>query len=193
MIFTYLCRHGIHGIWLDKNNQYDKPEEINDLKDRDDLAIHYHGKTFLVEDLENWTVVLSYRKDLFDQYCSYLIASYTNQYVTYDKKINLIPIRVDINHAVVIAKQFYDYPSQVRKLMLDHRPWKHIIEIAYEEIGPNYQGLFKKIPILHRNYNDQIEETSNKSPNDLNKFIHKFEMTKSIFKNKFRKLYRIKL
>jgi len=193
MIFTYLCRHGMHGIWIDKFNQFYNQKEIDEFDKRDELVIHYHGKTFLAEDLENWTVILNYRNDLFAQYCSHRIASYTNQYTYYDKIVHLRQIRIDIDRAVIEAKSHYDYRFDVRRLMLDHRPWKNVIEITHEEIGANYQGLFKRLPIAGKTYNDQMPETSKKSLYDPKRFIYNFEATKKIFREKFYEAYGIKL
>lgn len=196
MIFTYLIRHGYYGMHIDQCNQFMNyvPEMKDAFLHKDRIVIHYHGRTFMPPDPENYTVILNNRRDIFSSYCSRQISKKIGQWTEYKNYDKNLMIRLKIDDEMLLeCKHLYGHFIGIQRLMLDHRPWKKIVKIDYEDIGDNYDNLFNLLPINRYNYIAELEERSQKSPYTLERHIYNFENTRKLFNDRFKKRYGIKL
>lgn len=192
LIFSYFQRHHIDSIVIDKDNQFQRPEHREIFHNSDRFVAHYHGKTFLAEDLENWTLILNYRKDFFDQYCSYVIARTTGQWTLYPKRKRIPKIRIDLYDALHKTAEWISHREMVYSLMIDNRPWGRIVEIPYEQLIENKDILFEILPLGDNNLFDPYLYTgSEKSPYDKRQLIYRYDFEKTRFYIELKK-YRAK-
>lgn len=174
LIFSYFQRHHIDSIVIDEYNQFNRLYHKDIFCKSDYFVVHYHGKTFLAEDLHNWTVIMNYRKDLFDQYCSYIIAEKTDQWTLYDKIKKFPKISLDMEDMIDKTLEWVEHRKTVERLMIRDRPWKKTIDIYYEQIIPDDRLLFELVP-LSGCYDADMYTGSEKSPYDKKKVISNYE------------------
>lgn len=189
IILSYFQRHHIESIVIHEDNQFAQPEHREIFHKSDCFAVHYHGKTFLAEDLENWTLIYSYREDLFEQYCSYVIGRTTGQWTLYPELKRFPKIKIDLKEALIAADWLTAHRKTVESLMIDNRPWSRIVKISYEQLIENKNLLFEVFPLGDKSLFDPNFYTgSEKSPYNKRQIIYRYDFERTRFYSELGKI-----
>lgn len=192
ILVNFFLKCGVPVIHIGENDLCRNDEELELLERSSELAVHYHGKTFIPNDPENWTLIVNYRKDLFDQCCSHIIARHTNEYVIYDKIPKIFGLHLNSSLIIHEAKFHYDYVFTVLKSMVGTYPWKSVVFISFEEITNDHALLFEYFPQFKHRFNNEIPGLSQKSSYPIDRCILSYKRRKKEFKKKFFDRYGIR-
>ena len=115
-----------------------------------DSIIHTHNPLFFTkENRENNTVVISYRRNLFDTVISKLISNYTLEYTSYtNKEVSISITETEFCNMYYFCKCFYK--------LIDLSKFDVVIYVEFEELIANPLYLFSKFgEASEMNYNTQ--------------------------------------
>lgn len=155
------------------------------LKDIDetfnDLVIRSHDSSFIPDDPENYILILSSRKNKFDQYCSHKIAQRTKNYngmPPFDPTLNTISINIE--DAKNNIREYREWDQKIRE-QANIFKWKKFIEVSYEDIKDSFNILFKLFP-LEKKYQPTNNFDRKKSPYNFENYIYKYNKLNEKFK-----------
>lgn len=189
ILLTYFARCGIPFIHLNDNDTFVNKSDSTVFKENKELVIHYHGMTFLPHDLEKYTVIISYRNDIFDQYCSHLISIHTKETRHYSKPIDSLNLNIDLENAVNYSLLLYNYNFIVQKNMIKTLPWKKIVYLSYEDVNDNVENFLQCFENLRDRYDESTPTThiSERSPYVIKEEIINYQNMKNRFYQRFLK------
>lgn len=183
ILLTYFARCGIKSTHIFHEMIQDSRRIDEDQYEREkEFVLHYHGNTYVPKDSENYTVIISYRKDLFDQYCSHKIAGHLKETVYYEKPRKIFALRIDNKRAIHEANFHYQYPYTVLKHIVGIKPWRSVNFISYEEIKDDPTVFFEHFPHLKDRYDETVAAASEKSPYPVKDHILNYDRTKKQFR-----------
>lgn len=194
ILLTYFAQCGIrsahiyHELLQDNHHQIDEDQ----YEKENEFVLHYHGNTYVPKNPENYTVIISYRRDLFDQYCSHKIARHLDETVYYKKPRKIFALRIDPKRAIHEAYFHYQYPFIVLKNIVGHRPWRDVKIISYEEIKDNPALFFDHFPDLKNRYDPNAKAASEKSLYPIKDHILNYEKVKKQFREILYERYTIR-
>lgn len=158
--------------WVGKTGTKDRNIDWTNLPDN--VIVHSHDFTDLPINKEEWHLIFTYRRDLFDQLCSILYCQHTGEWTFYaDNKIRN-PIELTLNDMIDAYTKWCAKPDHATKIekLLNYQ-WKTKTIASYEEMSSDITCLNHLKPTDPPENAEKID-VSHSSKHDYSKLISNY-------------------
>lgn len=140
------------------------------------IIVHSHDSEDLPNNFEDWHLVLTHRKDTFDQMVSILYCQITGEWTFYADKKKRDPITISLGKCLEAHAKWnlYNDTAEKRTKLLSHA-WKSKTVVAYEDLRESISCLDHLKP-TNPPENSVILDVSQSSGHDYSKMISNYHV-----------------
>ena len=178
-ILEYFHKHGFKIGWI-RHDKSSHSFSAGDIETADAIVIHCHNLNLIPPDHENWFLINSFRRNKLDQYCSNIVANYTNQWSKYDS-VTCDELTLDLKDFEYHHK-CYTYFQKAVQLQRNVFSWKGYAEIPYEYIESDFSKLIKLNDVSEDSLKEE-DSISEKSPWNYKKIFTNYDIAKKVYNN----------